>query len=344
MKSVSVVVPVYNEEGNVEKLHKEIVDTCEKAGYDYEVIFVDDGSTDRTVEICKKLTPLKLVCFRRNFGQTAAMDAGIKASTKTYIATMDGDGQNDPADIPMMIEYLEANNLDVVSGWRKNRKDTFFKKFTSRGANLLRSIIVKDGIHDSGCSLKIYKKECFEGVNLYGEQHRFIPALLKIKGFEVGEVVVNHRARTAGVTKYNWHRTIKGFVDMVSVWFWNKYASRPLHIFGGFGMIFMILGVICGLVSVGLFATGHKLNKNVAWLLMTIFFVIIGLIMFIFGLMSEIMMKTYFGIKVDMPYSIKSVKENTRRTVGVGHDAGDESEDAGSPAKSERSSNKKRKK
>jgi len=315
MKSVSVVVPVYNEEGNVQALHREIVETCEKAGFDYEIIFVDDGSSDRTVEICKKLSPLKLVCFRRNFGQTAAMDAGIKAATKTYIATLDGDGQNDPADIPAMIDYLEKNELDVVSGWRKNRKDTFFKKFTSRGANLLRTIIVKDGIHDSGCSLKIYKKECFEGINLYGEQHRFIPALLKIKGFKVGEIVVNHRPRTAGVTKYNWHRTVKGFVDMVSVWFWNKYASRPLHIFGGFGMLFLFLGALCGLVSVGLFATGHKLNRNVAWLLLTIFFVIIGMIMFVFGLMSEIMMKTYYGVKVDQPYNIKAVHENTAPMV-----------------------------
>lgn len=125
--------------------------------------------------------------------------------------------------------YLEENQLDVVSGWRKNRKDTIMKKFTSRGANLLRGIIVKDHIHDSGCSLKVYRRKCFEGVTLYGEMHRFIPALLKIKGFTVGEVVVNHRPRTEGVTKYNWRRTFKGFVDMVSVWFWNKYSTRPLH-------------------------------------------------------------------------------------------------------------------
>jgi len=225
MKSISVVVPVFNEEGNVEELHKEIIDTCEKAGIEYEIIFVDDGSSDRTVEICKTLKPLRLICLRRNFGQTAAMDAGIKAAKNDYIVTMDGDRQNDPADIPKLVDYLEKNNLDVVSGWRKHRKDTFFKKFTSRGANLLRSIIVKDGIHDSGCSLKIYKRECFKGINLYGEQHRFIPAILKIKGFKVGEMVVNHRARTAGVTKYNWHRTVKGFVDMISVWFWNKFAT-----------------------------------------------------------------------------------------------------------------------
>lgn len=310
MDKVSVVVPVYNEEGNVRELHEEIVDVCEKSGYIYEIIFVDDGSSDMTVEICKDLRPLKFIQMRKNFGQTAAMDVGIKAAQYDYIVTMDGDRQNDPADIPKMIEYLKNNNLDVVSGWRKNRKDTFMKKFTSRGANFLRHLIVRDGIHDSGCSLKVYKKECFEGINLYGEQHRFIPAILKIKGFSVGEVVVNHRARTAGKTKYNWKRTIKGFVDMISVWFWNKFADRPLHLLGGAGMAFIGLGFICGIWSVALFISGLEMKNNIFPPLLTIFFVIIGVLLFVFGLMSEIMMKTYYGLHVDTPYSIKEVVEN----------------------------------
>mgnify|MGYP001061253012 CR=1 FL=1 len=310
MDKVSVVVPVYNEEGNVRELHEEIVDVCEKSGYIYEIIFVDDGSSDMTVEICKDLRPLKFIQMRKNFGQTAAMDAGIKAAQYDYIVTMDGDRQNDPADIPKMIEYLKNNNLDVVSGWRKNRKDTFMKKFTSRGANFLRHLIVRDGIHDSGCSLKVYNKECFEGINLYGEQHRFIPAILKIKGFSVGEVVVNHRARTAGKTKYNWKRTIKGFVDMISVWFWNKFADRPLHLLGGAGMAFIGLGFICGIWSVALFISGLEMKNNIFPPLLTIFFVIIGVLLFVFGLMSEIMMKTYYGLHVDTPYSIKEVVEN----------------------------------
>lgn len=310
MKKISVVVPVYNEEGNVRELHQEIVNVCEKNHYEYEIIFVNDGSSDKTDEICRTLKPLKYICMRRNFGQTAAMDAGIKAAQYDYIVTMDGDRQNDPADIPNMLQYLEENNLDVVSGWRKNRKDTFMKKFVSRGANFLRGILVKDGIHDSGCSLKVYKKECFKGVNLYGEQHRFIPALLKIKGFKVGEVVVNHRARTAGKTKYNWHRTIKGFVDMISVWFWNKYASRPLHILGGFGIAFLALGVICGIWSIVLFALGYNMSGYITVPLLTVFFCVIGLMMFILGLMSEIMMKTYYGVHVDTPYCVKDITEN----------------------------------
>ena len=250
MKDISVVVPVFNEEGNVKELHSEILEVCKRLECEFEIIFIDDGSSDKTAEICQTLCPLKFIQMRRNFGQTAAMDAGIKAAQYDYIVTMDGDLQNDPADIPHMIEYLEENNLDVVSGWRKNRKDSFMKRFTSRGANFLRHMIVHDGIHDSGCSLKVYRRECFEGINLYGEQHRFIPALLKIKGFTVGEVVVNHRPRTSGVTKYNWKRTIKGFVDMISVWFWNKFASRPLHLLGGAGLGFIGLGFICGIWSI----------------------------------------------------------------------------------------------
>ena len=311
MLGVSVVVPVYNEEGNVEKLHQEIKRMCVNAGYDYEIIFINDGSSDKTDQICRTLKPLKYIQFRRNFGQTAAMDAGIKAATKEFIATLDGDGQNDPADIPKMLEYMRENHYDVVSGWRKNRKDTFMKRFISRGANALRYLLVHDGIHDSGCSLKVYRRECFKGINLYGEQHRFIPAILEIKGFKVGEMVVNHRARTSGKTKYNWHRTIKGFVDMISVWFWNKYASRPLHVLGAFGILFCMLGGICGIWSIVLFVMGYKMSNNIIPPILTVFFMIMGVLMFVFGLMSEIMMKVYDGTHVDLPYNIREVVENT---------------------------------
>lgn len=310
MQGISVVVPVFNEEGNVRELHKEILEVCKKENYKFEIIFVDDGSKDKTPEICKGLKPLKYIRMRKNFGQTAAMDAGIKASQYDYIVTMDGDRQNDPADIPKLVKYLEDNNLDIVSGWRKNRKDTVMKKFTSRVANFLRGIIVKDHIHDSGCSLKIYKKECFDHINLYGEMHRFIPALLKIKGFEVGEVVVNHRPRTAGVTKYNWKRTVKGFVDMISLWFWSKYSVRPLHILGAAGMVSLFLGFVCAVWSIVLFAMGRKMSANIMPPLLTVFFIIVGLLMFIFGLMSDMMSKTYYGSGIDKSYSVKETIEN----------------------------------
>lgn len=309
MCSISVVVPVYNEEGNVKELHAEIKQVCEMHNYEYEIIFIDDGSNDKTREICQKLRPLKYIRLRRNSGQTAAMDAGIKASQHNFIVTMDGDRQNDPADIPVMLDYLLKNDYDVVSGWRKNRKDTFMKRFVSRGANLLRYILVHDGIHDSGCSLKIYRRECFMGINLYGEQHRFIPAILKIKGFTVGEMVVHHRPRAAGKTKYNWKRTFKGFVDMISVWFWNKYATRPLHLLGGMGLVCFGIGGGCGVWSIMLFLMGRKMSNNIFPPLLTIFFVTIGMLLFVFGLMSEILIKIYYGIHVDASYSVQEMIE-----------------------------------
>jgi len=316
---ISIVVPIYNEVENVHKLHAEINEVCIKAGYIYEIIFVDDGSTDGSFEACKVLTPLTLVRLRRNFGQTAAMDAGIKKAQYPLIATMDGDGQNDPVDIPKMIEHMIDNDFDVISGWRKNRKDTFFKRFTSRGANLLRSIIVKDNIHDSGCSLKVYKKECFDNLNLYGEMHRFIPALLKIKGFTIGEVIVNHRPRIAGKTKYNWKRTFKGFIDMISVWFWHKYAVRPLHLLGGIGILMLFLAGISGIWTTINFIRGQSLTDDFQAFL-TLAFLMAGLFLFVCGLISDVLTKIYYDTRVDMPYAVKDVLidgEQSRNDLGV---------------------------
>ncbi|MDA3814736.1 MAG: glycosyltransferase family 2 protein, partial [Patescibacteria group bacterium] len=242
-KKLSIIIPVLNEEGNVLNLHKEIMDTFNKNDLRGEIIFVDDGSSDKTVQELKKISPIKIIVFRKNFGQTAAMDAGIKLATGEILITMDGDGQNDPADIPRLLDKIDEG-FDVVSGWRKNRKDPWSKKLLSRGADKLRKVLIDDQINDSGCSLKAYKKECFENVDLYGEMHRFIPAVLKIQGFRIGEIVVNHRPRMSGTTKYNYKRLVKGFLDAISVWFWRKFSARPLHLFGGLGLFCGIVGVL----------------------------------------------------------------------------------------------------
>ena len=310
---LSIVIPTYNEAETVSKLAHRIVDTMFAADISYEIIFIDDGSSDQTVAIAKTLYPLKLICLRRNFGQTAAMDAGIHAAKYDYIVTIDGDLQNDPADIPEMIAYLEESNLDVVSGWRKNRKDTFFKRFTSRGANMLRWLIVHDGIHDSGCSLKVYRKECFDGVRLYGEMHRFIPALLKIKGFRIGEMVVNHRPRTAGVTKYNWKRTFKGFVDMISLWFWSKFASRPLHLFGTTGLFLLFGGTVTGVITIVKFIVRGEIS-NTGWPLLTALLLIAGIQFFVFGLIADIVSKTYRELTNDKSYTIREEIETVSPT------------------------------
>lgn len=308
MPEISVVVPIYNEEANVQALHRQIKEVCEKEQFTYEIILVDDGSTDGTPAAIQALSPVTCIQFRRNFGQTAAMDAGIRQAKYEYIITMDGDLQNNPQDIPRLIAHLEKNDLDVVSGWRKNRKDTWLKRFTSRGANLLRGILIKDHIHDSGCSLKIYKKECFAGMHLYGEMHRFIPALLEIKGFRVGEIEVDHRPRVAGKTKYNWKRTIKGFLDMISVWFWNKYAVRPLHLLGSLGLGLLFFGFLFAIWTVVLFFAGEDLSNNFQPVL-TVSFIGGGIFMLVVGLLSDMISKTYYSSSNDVSYSIRKVVE-----------------------------------
>lgn len=309
MSEISIVVPVFNEKDNVAELHREIKEVCDENGYIYEIILIDDGSTDGTYNIAKNLSPVKCIRLRKNFGQTAAMDAGIKEAKYKYIVTMDGDRQNDPKDIPNLIKHLETNDLDIVSGWRRKRKDTLLKKFTSRGANLLRLILIKDEIHDSGCSLKIYKKECFESISLYGEMHRFIPAILKIKGFKIGEIEVNHRPRTAGKTKYNWKRTVKGFIDMISVWFWNKYAVRPLHLLGGAGMFLTFLAGITGIITVAQFFQGIDLSDSV-WPILTVFLGLTGIQLFTTGLIADMLSKNYYETTKDSSYSVKEIVEN----------------------------------
>ncbi len=304
MRNLSIIIPVFNEEENIEAVHREVVDACEANGYEYEIIIIDDGSSDRTGKIAEGLSPVKLVRFTKNYGQTSAIDAGIKLAKNDYIITMDGDRQNDPNDIPNMLKYLEDNNLDLVSGWRHNRKDKVGKKFTSRGANILRSCFIKDGIHDSGCTLKIYKRNCLKNVNLYGEMHRFIPALLKIKGYEIGEVKVNHRPRVSGESKYDWKRTIKGFIDIISVWFWKKYAVRPLHLLGGGGLFLLFGGFICMLYTIYLYMRGDDIS-NTAFPILSSFLIVAGVQLFISGLLADIILKIYFEKTSDAPYTIK---------------------------------------
>lgn len=308
-KFISFVVPLFNEEGNVEKLYREITKVIGDNNLKAEIIFIDDGSGDRTLEVAKKLSPLKLIAFRGNFGQTAAMDAGIKSASGDIVVTLDGDLQNDPADTIKLLDKMDEG-FDVVSGWRKSRKDPFSKRFLSRGADWLRKFLIDDRIHDSGCTLKAYKRECFEGVDLYGEMHRFIPAVLKIHGFRIGEVEVNHRPRVAGRTKYNYKRVVKGFLDMVSVWFWRKFSNRPLHLFGGMGFFLGFVGsVLLFWMAYDRFFNGTPLSNRI-WPMLGVFFILIGIQLFISGLLADILIKTYNQTKKENGYYIKEIINN----------------------------------
>jgi glycosyltransferase involved in cell wall biosynthesis len=305
----SIIIPVFNEEAAVGPLHQEIKQTMDRLGQPYEIIFIDDGSKDRTFERLSALSPVKVIRFRKNFGQTAALDVGFKRAQGEIFITMDGDGQNDPADIPHLIEKI-SEGFDVVSGWRKNRKDTFSKKFISRGANLLRKYFVSDYIKDSGCTLKAYRRECFEDLDLFGEIHRFIPAMLIWKGFTVSEIAVNHRARTTGVTKYNSKRILKGFIDMLSVWFWRKYSNRPLHLFGSLGILFCGSGLIVGLyLTIMRILVLISLQNNILPLV-SIFLILAGLQFFISGLLADIAIKTYYN-QNRSAYSIRDTLEKS---------------------------------
>lgn len=309
MKPVSFIVPVYNEVENVEQLHKEILAAASTLGVEFEIILVDDGSTDGTFKKLKSLTPAKIIRMRSNFGQTSALDAAIKASKYPYLVAMDADLQNDPADVPALINHLEENEFDVVSGWRKDRKDPYAKKIVSRVANLIRTILIDDGIHDSGCTLKVYRKECFEHVSLYGEMHRFIPALLKMKGFQVGELPVHHRPRMTGTSKYNMKRTLKGLVDMIMIWYWNRYATRPFHFLGTAGILIMIFSFFSGLMALKEFFQGQDMSDTF-WPMFSLMTFLIGVQFFILGFISDMLMKTYYGQEGRTVYSVKDIIEN----------------------------------
>ena len=304
---ISVVIPAYNEEESVEPLQKELVSVLSALKKPFEIIWVDDGSADRTYERLSMFSPITLIRFRRCFGQTAALDAGIKQSTGDYIVTMDADGQNDPTDIPRLVEALERGSYDLIAGWRKNRKDPLMKKLSSRVAAAVRRVILRDGIHDSGCTLKIYKRECFENVDLAGEMHRFIPALLATRGFKVGELVVNHRPRAHGKTKYTWSRGIKGLLDMVALFFWRVYANRPLHLFGTAGVTLIALSVLAGLVAAyEKVVFGIDLSNNFLATL-AIFGALTGLQLFVAGLLADMVAKVYAVQGRAQSYVIKDV-------------------------------------
>ena len=310
LPSLSVIVPIYNEAGNVALLHQELVQVLTPLPYQWEIIFVDDGSTDATLKKSRELRPLKLVALRKNYGQTAAFDVGFKNATGDIFVTMDGDLQNDPADIIKLLTKIEEG-FDVVSGWRKRRKDTLSKKITSRAANQLRKFFFNDSIHDSGCALKAYRRECFEEVDLYGEMHRFIPAILAERGFKITEVVVNHRPRIHGSSKYgNVIRGFKSLVDMIFVSFWTRYSARSLHILGGFGMILIFLGttLLIGLFAMRLFFEVSLANK--IWPLIAVTFVLTGIQFFTIGIVTDLLAKTYYKVHNRMNYSVHNIHEN----------------------------------
>ena len=303
---ISVVIPLYNEGENIGPLYERNAAVLPKLGT-YEIIFVDDGSNDGTWQqitaLHRKDKHVRGMKLRRNFGQTAAMDAGFHAAQGKIIVAMDGDLQNDPADIPRLLAEI-GQGYDVVSGWRYPRRDPLMKRFFSRGADKLRRWITGEKIHDSGCSLKAYRRECFADLELYGEMHRFIPALLLWKGFKIGEIKVTHHPRLHGKSKYTITRLGKGFLDLLVVKFWMQYSARPIHLFGGAGLLLLALGVFGGAwLSYQRLFLQVPLSSRPA-LLLAVLLVILGVQFIIFGLITDILIKIYYGGK-RRPYQIE---------------------------------------
>ena len=217
-QSLSVVVPIWNEAESIHRLFEDCKMMCDEQFAEYEIIIVNDGSTDDTRRVCQTLHPVKYVEFDNHYGQTAALDSGFKLASCDYVAAIDGDGQNNPSDIPIMLKYLVDNDLDVVCGWRKDRQDNFSRRFLMKLAYVCRQVFLRDGIHDSGCTLKVFRRDVLEGLDLVGGQHRFIPAILRDRGCKVGEIVVSHMPRKRGRSKYNsLSRIIQGLRDLFAI-------------------------------------------------------------------------------------------------------------------------------
>jgi glycosyltransferase involved in cell wall biosynthesis len=304
---ISVVITVYNEEDNIQPLLEQTYAALSEI--DYEVILIEDGSTDRTVAEVKKYanSRTKLIIFNRNFGQTTALAAGIDMATGEYICTMDGDLQNDPTDIPVMLQKAIDEEWDVVAGRRANRKDGFvLRKIPSKIANWVIRNTTKVYLKDYGCTLRVYKAEIAQGMGLYGELHRFIPVLAKQQGAKMTEMDVKHHPRIHGESKYGLSRTFKVMSDLILMLFFQKYFQRPIHLFGGIGIIAFMIGLMINFYLLILKIMGEDIWGRPIMILG--FILVLGGIQFITtGIIAEIIVRTYFESQNKTTYTIKSV-------------------------------------
>lgn len=310
---LSIVIPVHNESPNIKPLYEELTQTLGQYGRAYEILIVDDGSTDDSFEQLAALQArdphLRVIRFRRNFGQTAAFAAGIAQARGRLVVTSDGDLQNDPRDIPAMVAQIDQGH-DIVCGWRKDRKDKFItRRVPSILANKLISWATGVPLHDYGCSLKVFRAEVIKPLRLYGEMHRFLPAIASQIGVKIAEMEVNHRARRAGVTKYGLSRTIRVVLDLATVKFLLSYSTRPLHIFGLIGLIAGGLGsaIAAWLAYVRLFL--HQGIADRPLLLLGVMLIFIGVQLVTFGLLAELMTRTYYESQDKPTYVIREVRE-----------------------------------
>ena len=308
----SIVVPAKNEQDSVKPLFEAVKAVMQSLpgdahsangsnGPQWEMIVVDDGSDDQTlarlIELRKQDARVKIIRFRRSFGQTAAWSAGFDKALGDYVIVLDADLQNDPADIPAMLELMNKEGLDVVSGWRRDRKDKGWLKIGSRIGNAVHRWMTGEKIHDHGCSLKVYKKEALKDLELYGEMHRYITALLTWKGFRVGEMVVRHNPRAYGSSNYTVRKKLKGFLDLLIVKFWIQYSARPMHFFGAIGAVFILVGFILGGTLGVLWLLRIIGLDGRSTPLLAVLLVLLGFQFLLTGVLADVVAHTYYAKK-----------------------------------------------
>lgn len=307
---LSLVIPVYNEQDNLRDLSEKIRFVLSQLNYKYEVIFVNDGSTDKSLDYLKDLAQkeanLKIIDFRKNFGQTAALSAGIDNAQGDIIVPLDADLENDPADIPRLVSKLNEG-YGVVSGWRKNRWQNKFlsRRLTSMAANWLISAVTKVKLHDYGCTLKAYRREIIKEVGLYGEMHRFIPALASWQGARVAEIEVNYQPRRFGKSNYGLGRTFKVLLDLMTIQFLSGYSTKPIHFFGLAGFISIFIGFLAGFLAIYYKLTQQKDFISTPLPVLTALFLTVGVLFILIGLLAEMLMRVYHETQHRPIYSIK---------------------------------------
>ncbi|MBP6827964.1 MAG: glycosyltransferase [Saprospiraceae bacterium] len=312
---LSVIVCVYNEENNIAPLVGQLEAALE--GFDYEIVYVDDGSRDGTLAELKKIANprLRIVEFRRNYGQSAALAAGIEYAQGEWIVTMDGDLQNDPADIPLMLETARQRNLDLLAGIRQKRQDgMLLRKVPSRIANWLIRQASGVHLHDYGCTLKVFRADLAKSLGIYGELHRFIPVLADLEGARMDEIPVRHHARQHGESKYGINRTIRVLSDLLLILYLKRFRHKPMHLFGGWGVLSLGVGSIILLWLLFQKITGHEIGGRP---LLTLGFILLmaGLQLVALGILSEMMVRTYYESQDKKPYKVRKV--HSRSSVEV---------------------------
>lgn len=317
---LSIVVPVYNEEQNLPELLDQVLTALLGVNYDWDITFVDDGSKDNSAQLIKQLQSqhperIRSVIFRRNYGQTAAIAAGIDHSDGDIVILMDADLQNDPADIPVLLAEMDKG-YDVVSGWRKDRQDnTLTRTIPSRFANQLISSTTGVHLHDYGCTLKAYRRHVLDSINLYGEMHRFIPVYADEAGAKISEVVVRHHPRKHGKANYGLERTLKVVLDLITVKFLMKFSKKPIYLFGGvgFGMMLLGFGLFLWLAIRRIIAQIGVLTSP--WFQIAAMLFLLGFIAILMGLIAELLMRTYFESQKKKTYSVREVVEPVKKKL-----------------------------